>query len=108
MTLWSIASQAPLSMGFSRQGYWSGFPGPPPGDLPDLGIELGSLMSPALAGGFITTSATCESSELCFRVIQGQTPAGCNLTFLRLHGASLEPVCLALLLRVPVLASFFL
>ena len=95
-------------MGFSRQGYWSGFPGPPPGDLPDLGIELGSLMSPALAGGFITTSATCESSELCFRVIQGQTPAGCNLTFLRLHGASLEPVCLALLLRVPVLASFFL
>ena len=94
-TLWSIASQAPLSMGFSRQGYWSGFPGPPPGDVPNLGIELRSFMSPALAGGFFTTSANCESSELCFCVIQGQTPAGCNLTFLRLHSASLEPICTA-------------
>ena len=53
VTLWSIASQAPLSMGFSRQGYWSGFSGPPPGDLPDLEIELGSLMSPELAGGHV-------------------------------------------------------
>ena len=50
----TIASQAPLSMGFSRQEYWSGLPGPPPGDLPDPGIKPESLTSPALAGGFFT------------------------------------------------------
>ena len=49
-TLWTVARQAPLSMGFSRQEYWSGLPCPPPGDLPDLGIEPVSLMSLALAG----------------------------------------------------------
>ena len=43
MTPWSEASQAPLSMGFSRQEHWSGLPCPPPGDLPDPGIEAGSL-----------------------------------------------------------------
>ena len=42
---------APLSMGFSRQEYWSGLPCPPPGDLPDPGIEPASLISLALAGG---------------------------------------------------------
>ena len=46
-TLWTIACQAPLSMGFSRQEYWSGLLCPAPGDLPDPGIEPGSLMSPA-------------------------------------------------------------
>ena len=60
-TLWTIAHQAPLSMGFSRQECWSGLPGPPPGDLPDSGIEPTSLMSPALAGGFLTASATWEA-----------------------------------------------
>ena len=50
--------QAPLSMGFSRQEYRSGLPCPPPGDLPDPGIKPTSLMSPALASGFFTTSAT--------------------------------------------------
>ena len=43
------ARQAPLSIGFSRQGYWSGLPFPPLGDLPDPGIEPESLASPALA-----------------------------------------------------------
>ncbi|ELR46456.1 hypothetical protein M91_05097, partial [Bos mutus] len=52
------ASQAPLSMEFSRQEYWSGLPFPPPGDLPNPGIEPMSLVSPALASGFFTTSAT--------------------------------------------------
>ena len=51
MTSWTVAHQAPLSMGFSRQEYWSGAC-PPPGDLPDPGIEHLSLMPPALAGGF--------------------------------------------------------
>ena len=48
----------PLSMGFSRQEYWSGLPFPSPGDLSNPGIEPESLMSPAWAGGFFTTSAT--------------------------------------------------
>ena len=50
--------QAPLSMGFSSQEYWSELPLSPPGDLPDPGIKPESLMSPTLAGGFFTTSAT--------------------------------------------------
>ena len=55
--------QAPLSMGFSRQEYWSGLPCPPLGDFPDPGIELVSLMSPALAGNFFTTSTTWENPK---------------------------------------------
>ena len=51
VTLWTLAHQAALSMGTSRQEYWSDLPCPPPGDLPDPGIEPTSLMSPALAGG---------------------------------------------------------
>ena len=53
--------QAPLSMGFSRQESWSGLPCPPSGTLPNLGIEPTSLMSPALAGRFFTTSTTWEA-----------------------------------------------
>ena len=60
MTLWTIACQTSLSKGFPRQEYWSGLPFPSPGDLPDPGIEL---MSPALAGGFITTNATWEAQN---------------------------------------------
>ena len=60
-TLWTVAHQAPLSMGVSRQEYWTGLPCLPPGDLPDPGIEPKSLKSPALAGRFFTTSATWEA-----------------------------------------------
>ena len=42
VTPWTVAHQAPLSMGFSKQEYWSGLPFPPPGDLPDTRIEAGS------------------------------------------------------------------
>ena len=49
-TPWAVARQAPLSMGFPRQEYWSGLLFPPPRDLPDPGIEPTSLVSPALAG----------------------------------------------------------
>ena len=59
-TPWTAAHQAPLSMGVSKQEYWSGLPCPPAGELPDPGIEPASLSSPALAGGFFTTSATWE------------------------------------------------
>ena len=51
----------PLSMGFSRQKYWSGWPFPPPGDLLDPGIELASPASPALAGGFFTNEPSGKS-----------------------------------------------
>ena len=54
-TLWTIARQAPLSMGFSRREYWSGLPCPLLRDLPDPGIESLSPVSPALAGQFFTT-----------------------------------------------------
>ena len=57
MMLGNVARQAPLSMRFSRQEYWSGLPFPPPGDLPDPGIEPESFRSPALTEGFFTTSA---------------------------------------------------
>ena len=52
VTLWTVAHQTPLSTEFSRQEYWSGLPFFPPRDLLDPGIELGSPVSPALAGGF--------------------------------------------------------
>ena len=64
VTIWTVAYQTPLSMGFSRQEYWSGLPCPPPGDVPDPGIEPISLMSPTLAGGFLTTSTTWEIQSL--------------------------------------------
>ena len=51
-TLWTVAHQAPFSMEFSRQEYWSGLPFPSPGDHPNLGIKP---RSPALAGEFLTT-----------------------------------------------------
>ena len=60
-TVWSAAYQAPLSMGFSRQEYWSGLPFLPPGDLPNPGTEPKSLMSSVLAGRFFTTSATWKA-----------------------------------------------
>ena len=56
MTLWTVALQAPLSMEFSRQEYWSGFPCLPPGELSDPGFETISLACAALSGGFFTTT----------------------------------------------------
>ena len=56
-TIWTVIHQSPLSLGFSRQEYWSRLPCPPPGDLPSPGIKPASL---ALAGEFFTTSATWE------------------------------------------------
>ena len=58
VTLWIVALQAPLSMGFSRQESWSGLAFPPPGDIPKLRIEL---LSPALAGGFFYYCSTWEA-----------------------------------------------
>ena len=55
MTPWTTAHQAPLSMGLSLQEYWSGWPLPTPGDLPDPGIKPASSVALALAGRFFTT-----------------------------------------------------
>ena len=61
VTPWTMACQAPLSMGFSRQEYWSGLPCSPPGDLPDPGIKPTPLMTPALSGRFLNHCATREA-----------------------------------------------
>ena len=61
VTIRIVACQVPLSTGFSRKEYWSGLPFPSPGDLPNPGIKPRSLMSPALAGRFFTTSATWKA-----------------------------------------------
>ena len=60
VTPWTVACQAPLSMGFPRQEYWSGFPFPSPGDFPDPGIKP---TSPALAGGFFTVEPLGKPQE---------------------------------------------
>ena len=52
VTPWTVACQAPLSIGFFRWEYWSELSGPPPGDLPDPGMEPTPVLSPALAGRF--------------------------------------------------------
>ena len=63
MTSWTVAHQTPLSMGFSRQEYWSGLPCPPPGDLPNPGIEPVSLASPELQADSLLL--TPWGSHLC-------------------------------------------
>ena len=64
VTQWTIAHQAPLSLGFSRQEYWSGLPCPPPGDIPDPELKLAPFTSPAQAGRFFTASATWEPQRM--------------------------------------------
>ena len=59
--LWTVAHQAPPSMGFSRQEYWSGLPRPPPGDLANPGI---GPVSPSLAGRFFTTEPPGKSHKM--------------------------------------------
>ena len=68
--LWTVAHQALLSLAFSRREYWGGLPRPPPGDLPDPGVGPVSLESPALAGGFSTTSPTWEAPTSPLRLLK--------------------------------------
>ena len=65
MTLWSVACQVPLSMGFSRREHCHGLPCPPPGDHPDPGMEPTSLITPAWAGGFFTPAPPGKPSDFC-------------------------------------------
>ena len=62
-TLWTVAHQDPLSMGFFSQEYWSGLPCPPPGDFPNPEIKPTSVTSPALAGGFPSATWEAHRSE---------------------------------------------
>ena len=71
-----VAYQAPLFMRFSRQEYWSVWPCSPPDNLPDPGIKPMSFMSPALAGGFFTTSTTWEA--ICIHI---SPPFGISFPF---------------------------
>ena len=75
LTLWGIVCQAPLSMVFSRQEYWSGLPWPPPGDLPDSGTEPAFFSSPALSGRLLPLVPPGKLSQ----------PAGCRKCFPRVH-----------------------
>ena len=61
-----VACQAPLSLGLSRQEYWSRLPCPPPGDPPDPGIECASPMTPRTAGGFFTAEPAGKANVTHF------------------------------------------
>ena len=86
---WTVAHQAPLSIGFSRQEHWSGLPFPSPGDLPDPGIEP---TSPALAGGFFNTEP--QGKSLCtgvYKVAQSCTNL-CDTMHHSLPGSSVHRI----------------
>ena len=74
VTLWTVAQQAPLLMELSRQEYWSGLPGSPPGDLPNPGIEPTPPRSPVLAAAFFTSSASWKALS----VSHSLQPTLCN------------------------------
>ena len=63
-TPWTIAHQAPLTLGFSRQEYWSGLPRPPPGDLPNTRTEPAPLPTPAQADRFFTTNHLTRAKSI--------------------------------------------
>ena len=75
---WTVAFQVPLSMGFSRQEYWSGLPCPPPGDLPNPGIEPMSLISLALAGKFFTIEPQGKSTIYTYHCGSAGKESVCN------------------------------
>ena len=72
---WTVVRQAPLSIGFSRQEYWSGLQFPALGDLPNPGLELESLVSPALESGFFTTAPPGKSKARCLVILLREVTA---------------------------------
>ena len=74
-TPWTVTLQAPLSMGFPRQEYWTQLPSPSPGDLSNPGIEPVSLVSPASAGGFSTTELPGKSLREASKNQPTKTPS---------------------------------
>ena len=88
MTPWTVAHQAPLSMGFPRREYWSGLTFPPPGDLPNSGMEPAS---PALADGFTELPGKPLVKMLCRATQSGLSlcyPMGCSLPGFSVPGDS--------------------
>ena len=75
VTLWTVAHQAPLSMGFSRQEYWSGLPCLLPGDLPNPEIEPTALTCHALADRFLTISTNWEAHIIYYITLQVESEA---------------------------------
>ena len=100
VTPWSAAWQAPLAMGFSSQEYWSGLLWPPPGDPPDPGIQPTSLMSPALADGFLTTSATWEAQIPLHCHLNGILGDNKSKCICLIHHLYQEPIILIEFLRM--------
>ena len=98
-TLWTVACQAPLSMGFSRQEYWSGLPCLLLGDLSDQGIKPESLTSPALAGRFFTTIATLEARVKVKVLVAQSYPILCNPMDCSPLGSSVHGILQATLLE---------
>ena len=88
-TLWTIAHQAPLSMGFPRQEYWSGLPFHFPGDFPD---PESKPVSPALAGGFFATWATWETHHLVYSLKFSNTWKIWLRTFAHIYWVSIKNV----------------
>ena len=74
-TLWTVVFEAPLSLGFSRQEYWSGLPRPPPGDLPDQGLNP-HLVSLALAGAVLPKSGLTVTTTLGLSILSQVQSAG--------------------------------
>ena len=73
-TQWTVARQASLSMRFSRPEYWSGLPCPPPGDLPDPGMEPASLMSLVLVDGSLLLAPLCANFGKYFYYVLATLP----------------------------------
>ena len=98
-SLWTVVCQVSLSVEFSRQEYWSGLPFHSPRNLPDPGIKSESLTSPALAGGFFTTSATWEARpDLIPRALQSRKNWPCLETHMEQKKRVREIPCIG---RIP-------
>ena len=104
--LWTVARQAPLSMGFSRQDYWSGLPCPPPGDPPDPGIKPASPAAPALQVYSLLLSRWGSSIYEVYMVIYSPWRGGLHVR--RLHPIRPQlylPVRLSQRTTTPLLGS---
>ena len=87
-TAWTVARQAPLSLGFPRQEYWSGLPFPAPEDLPDTGTEPTCPATPALSGGFFTTALPGNGNPLQYSCLENLMDRGA--WWATVHGVATE------------------
>ena len=88
VTPWTVTHQAPLSIEFSRQEYWSGLPLPTPGDLPDPGIEPASLSFPALVFTTVPPRKSRAGSKFIASVLVNPFPYSCSPLTLLTYGGS--------------------